>query len=132
MPCWTQPWTRSDEFVALRVSRRRAQVDEWVLVLSAEGLRSSVRGGPAGFVLEVAASDVAAAPSTRCAAWQRENESAPRPSEPAPLDPASVRHALVVAGFLLALFAATGPAGRSDSAFGERGASADVGAHSRG
>ncbi len=47
----------SDEFVALRVSRRRAQVDEWVLVLSAEGLPSRVQAGPAGFVLEVAAGD---------------------------------------------------------------------------
>lgn len=109
----------SEEFVALRVSRRRAQVDEWVLVLSAEGLRSNVRGGPAGFVLEVAASDAMGAEHA-LAVWQRENESAPRPSAPAPLDPAAVRHALVVAGFLLALFAATGPAGRSDSAFGER------------
>jgi membrane associated rhomboid family serine protease len=110
----------TEELVALRVSRRRAQLDEWVLVLSAEGLRTSVRGGPTGFVLEVAASDALGAEHA-LAVWQRENESTPRPTEPAPLDPRSVRHALVVAGFLLALFAATGPAGRSDSAFGERG-----------
>lgn len=110
----------TDELVVLRVSRRRAQVDEWVLVLSAEGLRTSVRGSPAGFAVEVAASDVPSAEHA-LAIWQRENESAPPPTVPAPIDANAGGHALVVAAFLLALFAATGPAGRSDSAFGERG-----------
>jgi hypothetical protein len=71
----------SDEFVALRVSRRRAQLDEWVLVLSAEGLRTVVRGGPTGFVLEVAARD--ALDAERAAAW-RARAGAPRPGEPVP------------------------------------------------
>jgi rhomboid protease GluP len=112
----------SEDRVALRVSRRRAQIDEWVLVLSAEGVRAAVRGGPDGFALEVDASEAAHAEAL-LHAWQRENE-APPPAPPpaAPVDARAVRHAVVVAGFLLALYAATGPAGGEDSAFGDRGA----------
>ena len=110
----------SEERVVLRVSRRRAQVDEWVLVLSAEGLRPCVRGSSAGFALEVAASDAPRAEHA-LSVWQRENALTPQPAAPAPIDPNAVGHALVVAAFLIALYAATGPAGHSDSAFGERG-----------
>ncbi len=110
----------ADEPVVVRVSRRRAQVDEWVLVLSAEGLATGVRGSAAGFALEVAARDAPHAENV-LAVWQRENERAPVPAAPAPIDAHAVMHAFVVAAFLLALFAATGPAGRSDSAFGARG-----------
>jgi membrane associated rhomboid family serine protease len=111
----------SGERVALRVSRRRAQIDEWVLVLSAEGLRAAVRGGPDGFALEVDSEEAARADAL-LRAWQRENEAAPPPPPPAAaIDRRATRHALVVAGFLLALYAATGPAGTEDSAFGARG-----------
>jgi membrane associated rhomboid family serine protease len=111
----------SDEIVALRVSRRRAQIDEWLLVLSAEGLRASVRGGPDGFALEVASDDAARADAL-LQTWQIENQRAPQPPPPAAaIDAHALRHAIIVAGFLLALFAATGPAGRADSAFGAHG-----------
>lgn len=111
----------SESTVALRISRRRAQIDEWVLVLSAEGLRADVRGGPDGFALEVASSDAARAEAL-LRTWQSENQRAPDPPPPpAAIDAHGVRHAIVVAGFLLALFGATGPASRIDSAFGARG-----------
>ncbi len=110
-----------EDQVALRVSRRRAQIDEWVLVLSAEGLHAGVRGGPDGFVLEVAAGEVARAEAV-LRTWQRENYGAPSPTPPpARIDARAGRHALVVAGFLLALYAATGPASHADSAYGARG-----------
>lgn len=114
----------ADEFVVLRTSRRRAQIDEWALVLSAESLHTQVRGSPAGFAIEVPARDAVRAEQA-LAVWERENESVPPPAEPAPLDAQAGGHAILVAGFLLALFAATGPAGRSDSAFGAIG-SADA------
>ena len=111
----------SEDLVALRVSRRRAQIDEWVLVLSAEGVRAGVRGGPDGFTLEVADSEATRADAL-LRAWQRENESPPpAPPPPAPIDARAVGHALVVAGFLLALYAATGPSSGEDSGFGARG-----------
>jgi membrane associated rhomboid family serine protease len=111
-----------EDRVALRVSRRRAQIDEWVLVLSAEGVRAGVRGGPDGFALEVDAGDAARADAL-LDAWQRENVPPPPPPPPAaPIDARAARHAIVVAGFLLALYAATGPAGGEDSDFGARGA----------
>lgn len=110
-----------EETVALRVSRRRAQIDEWALVLSAEGVRAGVSGGPDGFALEVASDDAARADAL-LRTWQVENQRAPEPPPPpAPIDTRAVRHAIVVAGFLLALFAATGPAGHADAAFGARG-----------
>ena len=113
--------SESGEWIALRVSRRRAQIDEWVLVLSAEGLQTGVRGGPDGFALEVASDDAARADAL-LRTWQRENENAPRATEPAaPIDARALRHAVVVSGFLLALYAVTGPASRADSAFGARG-----------
>lgn len=111
----------TDELVALRVSRRRAQIDEWVLVLSAEGLRADVRGGPEGFALEVARDDAVRAEAL-LRTWQSENQRGPAPPPPpAAVDAHALRHAIVVAGFLLALFGATGPASRVDSAFGARG-----------
>lgn len=109
-----------DEGVVLRVSRRRAQVDEWVLVLSAEALPTRVTGSPEGFVIEVAANDLSRAEHA-LSVWQSENQRVPVPKEPAPIDAHAGFHAIVVAGFLLALFAATGPAGRSSSAIGARG-----------
>jgi membrane associated rhomboid family serine protease len=111
----------SDEIVALRVSQRRAQIDEWLLVLSAEGLNAGVRGGPDGFALEVASNDAERADAL-LRTWQIENQRAPQaPPPPAAIDPHALRHAIIVSGFLLALFAATGPAGRADSALGARG-----------
>lgn len=110
----------ADEFVVLRTSRRRAQIDEWALVLSAESLHTQVRDSAAGFAIEVPASDAPRAEHT-LAVWERENERVAPPAEPAPLDAHAGGHAIVVAGFLLALFAATGPAGRSRSAFGAIG-----------
>ena len=119
----------SGEWIALRISQRRAQIDEWVLVLSAEGLRSGVRGGPDGFALEVASDDAARADAL-LRAWQHENEAPPpAPAPAAPIDAHAVRHAIAVSGFLLALFAATGPASRVDAAFGARGSSESARIH---
>jgi rhomboid protease GluP len=107
--------------VALRTTRRRAQVDEWALVLTAEGLHPQVLGGATGFVLSLPADEVGRA-ETALAAWQRENQPPPPPPERPALDRRPAAHALLVASALLASFAATGPAGSASSALGAAGA----------
>jgi len=96
--------------IAVRVVRRRALADEWALVLAAEGLRADVRGGPAGFAVEVPASEGDRAERV-LAAFERENRVVPPPPEPPPVDRTPLLHALVVSAALLASFAWTGPNG---------------------
>jgi membrane associated rhomboid family serine protease len=96
--------------VAVRLVRRRAQADEWALVLVAEGLQAAVRGGPDGFAVEVPLSEQATA-ERALASFDRENRRVPPPPEPPPLDRTPVAHALVVAAALLATFPLTGPGG---------------------
>jgi membrane associated rhomboid family serine protease len=96
--------------VALRVVRRRAQADEWALVLAAEGLRAGVVGGPDGFAVEVPASERDAG-ERALATFESENRFAPPPPAPAPVDAHAAAHALVVAAALLASFALFGPGG---------------------
>lgn len=96
--------------VVLRVVRRRALADEWVLVLVAEGLRAELHGGPDGFAVEVPESERAAA-ERALASFERENRFVPPPPEPEPIDRHPLAHALVVSAALLASFTLTGPEG---------------------
>jgi len=108
------------ELAAVRVSRRRAQADEWALVLSADGLLVRVEGGAEGFAVLVPAAERDAA-ERALAAFERENRRPPPPPEAPAIDRNGGRHALLVAALLLASFVATGPDG---GAFSERGAAA--------
>jgi membrane associated rhomboid family serine protease len=105
--------------VALRTTRRRAQADEWALVLAAEGLDALVAGSPDGFVLAVPASEYERA-ERALASFADENVRVPPPPEPPAIDARSERHAFAVAIALLLTFAVTGPeggvfAGRGDA-----------------
>jgi membrane associated rhomboid family serine protease len=107
---------REASYETVRVVRRRAQADEWALVLVAEGLRPRVAGGPTGFALEVPAAERVAA-ERALASFEREN--VPRPTPPAApiLDPFALGHALLLGAVLLASYVVTGPDG---GAFVER------------
>ncbi len=70
--------------ISLLVTRQRKLVEEWALVLAADGLSPSVRRGPEGFVLGVAVDEAERAADV-LSAYVRENrerESRPEP-EPA-------------------------------------------------
>lgn len=102
-----------DEFssrVALRTTRRRAQADEWALVLAAESIDALVEGSAAGFVLAVPAGECERA-ERALASFAHENAQQPRPPEPPAIDADAGRHALVVGGALLLTFVVTGPEG---------------------
>jgi membrane associated rhomboid family serine protease len=96
------------------VSRQRKIVDEWALVLEADGLSPSVRSGPEGFALGVpvdeaerAANLVSAYESEkRDQESQRDQESR---REPVPVAAGSALAALTVAAALLVFFFLTGP-----------------------
>ena len=107
----------------LRVVRRRAQADEWALVLTAEGLQASVHGSPDGFVLAVP-DDQREAAEHALASFERENRRPPPTPELPPIDRDAPQHALLLGAVLLASFAITGPDG---GALAER-AAADAGA----
>jgi membrane associated rhomboid family serine protease len=101
------------EEVAIRVTRRRALVDEWALVLVAEGLHPSIGGERGGFALAVPDEEVLRARAL-LDAW--EHESRERAAEAAAvalpdpsLDPAAGRHALTLSAALVAFFLITGP-----------------------
>lgn len=100
----------SPPHVALRTTRRRAQADEWALVLAAEGVDTLVTGSPEGFVLAVPAAECERA-ERALALFARENVRPPPPPEPPSVDARAERHALAVALVLLLVFAATGPGG---------------------
>lgn len=106
--------------VALRTTRRRAQADEWALVLAAEGLHPLVRGDRDGFAVTLPAHELERAEHA-LEAWQRENQRAPRPPERPPLDRHPVGHALVAALALLVAFAVMGPARDADAPWAVRG-----------
>jgi membrane associated rhomboid family serine protease len=94
----------------LRIARRRKRVDEWALVLAAEGLATRVWRGPSGFVLGVAPEDAERALAA-LEAYERENPAPPSSaegSEPS-AGPAPLRVAIGVSGALLVFFALTGP-----------------------
>ena len=101
---------RDSPLVSLRVVRRRAQADEWALVLVAEGLSAAVRGTPDGFAVEVPEDEIATA-ERLLVTFERENRRAPPLPEPPAIDRTPVGHALVVAAALLASFALSGPEG---------------------
>ena len=96
------------------VTRQRKLVEEWALVLTAEGLSPSVRSGPEGFVLgapideaERAADILSAYESEkRDRELLREQESR---REPEPVAAGSVRAGLAVSAALLVFFFFTGP-----------------------
>jgi membrane associated rhomboid family serine protease len=92
--------------IALRVARERGRVDEWALVLVAEGLSAAVEPSAAGFELRVPA-DQADRASAALAAFDRENPPRARgPDLPrAPLPEA----ALLVPAALVLFFGLTGP-----------------------
>lgn len=108
------------ELAVVRVSRRRAQADEWALVLNADGLPVRIDGTPEGFAVLVPASERDSAERV-LASFERENRRPPPVPEPPAIDPNGGRHALLVAAFLLASFVVTGPDG---GPFAERGAAA--------
>lgn len=64
--------------IGVRVTLRRRQADEWVLVLEAEGLSPSVWQAPEGFVVGVPADEVERA---KAALSAYESENPPRPRE---------------------------------------------------
>lgn len=102
--------------VALRTTRRRAQADEWALVLAAEGVDALVTGSPEGFVLAVPAAECERA-ERALASFARENVRPPPPPAPPAIDPRAERHAFALACSLLVVFAVTGPGG---GPFGDR------------
>lgn len=107
----------SSSRVVLRTTRRRAQADEWALVLAAEGIDALVAGSSEGFVVAVPA-DASERAERALASFAHENVRPPRPPEPPAIDLLAGRHAFAVSIALLLCFAATGPEG---GAFAERG-----------
>ena len=117
---------RMDELssrVALRTTRRRAQADEWALVLAAEGVDALVAGSPEGFVLAVPAAESERA-ERALASFAHENVRPPRPPEPPAIDARGERHAFAVAMALLLTFAVTGPEGGAFAGRGDASAQA--------
>ncbi len=96
-----------DERVALRLSRRQREAEEWALVLQSQGVDATARRGAAGWTLELAAADAARARELLLA-WERENVRAPEPPLP-PLGPFPWLAVLALGAALLAFFAVTGP-----------------------
>jgi len=92
-------------------------------VLAAEGVSSSVRHEPEGFVLSVAADDAERA-AERLAAYERENRERGLPREPDPVAQGSASAGLAVSALLLCFFLVTGPR-NADVVWFERG-SADA------
>ena len=92
---------------ALRDAATRDRLDEWVLVLAAEGIAARVRPTGSGFSLEVAAADLESA-SGLLDAYERE-DAAVRKEEPAPLWAGNIQAGFVVPLALLGFFAVTGP-----------------------
>lgn len=107
-----------EALVAVRLSRRRADADEWALVLCAEGLRAQVQGGPQGFAVQVPEGELEAA-ERALTSFERENRAPPPAPEAPVIDRYAVRHALLAGALLLASFVVTGPEG---GLFAERGA----------
>lgn len=117
---------RMEEFpphVPLRTTRRRAQADEWALVLAAEGVDAVVTGSAEGFVLGVPASERDRA-ERALVSFARENVRTPPPPSLPAIDPRGERHAFVVAIALLATYAVTGPEGGAFAGRGEASAQA--------
>ena len=90
----------------VRVTRRRAQARDWLLVLGAEGLAARTRETPEGLAIEVAAEQFERAAAV-LETWDRENATRPEPAPrgPAPdLSPAG----FVIGGLLVAFFLVSG------------------------
>ncbi len=107
----------------MRVTRQRKLVDEWALVLAADGLAPSVRRGPEGFALSVPA-DQAERAADVLSIYERENRerAARRAWEPAPTGSAAA--GLAVCAALLVFFFVTGPRDASVSWFARGSADA--------
>jgi len=116
--------------IPLLVSRQRELVDEWALVLAAEGLSASVRRDPEGFVLS-ARLDEAERAADVLSAYVRENRdrdlrrNQEARSEPEPVAPGGAFAGVAVSVALVAFFCITGPRNPEVRWF-ERG-SADAG-----
>jgi rhomboid protease GluP len=92
---------------ALRTALTRDRLDEWALVLAAEGIDARVRPTGRGFALEVAPADFESA-HVLLEAYERENVPV-RGVAPAPLWSGDVRVGLIVPLALLGFFVVTGP-----------------------
>jgi membrane associated rhomboid family serine protease len=93
---------------ALRVTGQRKLVDEWALVLAADGLSPSVQRGPEGFVLGVP-HDQAQRAVEVLSIYERENRDDESRREPEPVKAWSAYTALSVSAALLLFFLVTGP-----------------------
>ncbi len=103
-----------------RAAERRL-VDEWALVLVAEGLAPTIRRAPGGWAVVVPEGQAAAA-EVALAAYARESRPAPVPPPvPAWTGDGPLAAALAVAGGLLAFHRVTGP-WRDDTVWFARGA----------
>ncbi len=109
-----RPLAADTSEVSLLVSRQRKLVDEWALVLAADGLSPSVRRGPEGFVLstrldqaERAADVLSAYVSENRERDSRREQESRREREPAAAGNASA--GVAVSAALLFFFFLTGP-----------------------
>lgn len=93
--------------VVLRAARERGRVDDWALVVIAEGIAARVRAEPGGFLLWVPAADAERAEAA-LAAYEQENppRRLSRAGEPAPF---ALATGLLLSGALMVFFLVTGP-----------------------
>ena len=94
--------------ISLRVTRQRKLVDEWALVLAADGLSPSVRRGPEGFILDVPA-DEAERAADALSAYESENRDHASRRDPEPVAAGNAFAGLAVSAALLVFFFLTGP-----------------------
>jgi hypothetical protein len=106
----------SESAVAVRTTRSRARADEWVLVLSAEGLSPRVHPKGGAFVLVLPAHQVDGALDA-LAAYEDENPPAVERGDPAPRETRHSQWGTLVAASLLLFFFVTGPRSPSNSWF---------------
>ncbi len=90
------------------VSQQRKLVDEWALVLAADGLSPSVRRGPEGFVLS-ARLDEAERAADVISAYVSENRERDSRLDPEPVATGSASAGVAVSASLLLFFFLTGP-----------------------
>ncbi len=97
--------------VAVRSARSRGRVDEWALVLAAEGLSPIVRPEEGAFVLFLPASQAAYSQQAleALAAYERENPPAPEREETTAEETRSSQAGTLAAVSLVVFFFVTGP-----------------------